>query len=198
MSMMGREELDQLGKEAKMIQSNFRTWLLRKNYINLREAARTLQQAWRDRKGGIGQTRSSDAGLLPRSSHNVIAPDVDAGVSMDLGPDGREQGHFDGLRLAPSPQAAAPADPHPALLMTAGPAHVHHDASSVALPPPPPSTGYFGSLASNRLKVAAETLQAATRRMIARRSQSMAALVIQRRWLLRYRESEEFKEKVSV
>lgn len=34
----------------RKIQNNVRGWLLRKNYINLREAAKVLQMAWREKK----------------------------------------------------------------------------------------------------------------------------------------------------
>jgi hypothetical protein len=49
--MMGPIELSQVEDEVRIIQNGVRTWLLRKNYINLRDAARTLQVAWRGRKG---------------------------------------------------------------------------------------------------------------------------------------------------
>jgi len=39
--------LEQVEDEVKKIQNNVRGWLLRKNYVNLREAAKTLQGAWR-------------------------------------------------------------------------------------------------------------------------------------------------------
>lgn len=48
--MMGPNELSQVENEVRIIQNGVRTWLLRKNYINLRDAARTLQVAWRGRK----------------------------------------------------------------------------------------------------------------------------------------------------
>jgi hypothetical protein len=50
MSMMGPIELSQVEDEVRIIQNGVRTWLLRKNYINLRDAARTLQVAWRGRR----------------------------------------------------------------------------------------------------------------------------------------------------
>eukprot|EP00981_Chlorochromonas_danica_P015686 scaffold14361_cov193-Ochromonas_danica.AAC.21 len=50
MSMMGHLERQQVEEEVRKIQNNVRGWLLRKNYMNLREAARVLQSAWRDRK----------------------------------------------------------------------------------------------------------------------------------------------------
>eukprot|EP00596_Hydrurales_sp_CCMP1899_P007745 CAMPEP_0119053476 /NCGR_PEP_ID=MMETSP1177-20130426/74456_1 /TAXON_ID=2985 /ORGANISM="Ochromonas sp, Strain CCMP1899" /LENGTH=192 /DNA_ID=CAMNT_0007033443 /DNA_START=617 /DNA_END=1192 /DNA_ORIENTATION=- len=46
MSMMGQHELDQVDDEVRRIQNNVRGWLLRKNYVNLRDAAKTLQLAW--------------------------------------------------------------------------------------------------------------------------------------------------------
>lgn len=50
MSMMGPQELAKVESEVKLIQSNVRTWILRKNYTNLRDAARVLQTAWRVKK----------------------------------------------------------------------------------------------------------------------------------------------------
>lgn len=50
MSLMAPNELQQVEDEVRVIQNNVRSWLLRKNYINLRDAAMTLQNAWRERK----------------------------------------------------------------------------------------------------------------------------------------------------
>ncbi len=50
MSMMGRAELNQVEDEVRKIQNNVRGWLLRKNYTNLRDAAKVLQVAWREKK----------------------------------------------------------------------------------------------------------------------------------------------------
>ena len=47
---MGPQELENVKAEVKLIQNNVRGWLLRKNYVNLREATKTLQVAWRERK----------------------------------------------------------------------------------------------------------------------------------------------------
>ena len=48
--LMGPQELENVKAEVKLIQNNVRGWLLRKNYVNLREATKTLQVAWRERK----------------------------------------------------------------------------------------------------------------------------------------------------
>ncbi len=48
--LMGPQELENVKTEVKLIQNNVRGWLLRKNYVNLREAIKTLQIAWRERK----------------------------------------------------------------------------------------------------------------------------------------------------
>lgn len=55
MSLMGPQELCAVENEVKVIQSNVRTWLLRKNYTSLRDAARTLQVAWRERRSVSAQ-----------------------------------------------------------------------------------------------------------------------------------------------
>lgn len=77
MSMMGPLELGAVEDEVKVIQSNVRTWLLRKNYTNLRDAAKTLQVAWRGRErrstrsrldGGVGS--NSNTGPC-NSSHTL-------------------------------------------------------------------------------------------------------------------------------
>ncbi len=46
MSMMALSEIQKLEDEARRIQNNVRGWLLRKNFVNLRDAAITLQGAW--------------------------------------------------------------------------------------------------------------------------------------------------------
>mmetsp|Transcript_3319 Transcript_3319/g.5153 ORF Transcript_3319/g.5153 Transcript_3319/m.5153 type:complete len:594 (-) Transcript_3319:307-2088(-) len=48
-SMMGNEEKEKLEEQAKVIQQNMRAWVLRRNYKNMRNAAKTLQCAWRER-----------------------------------------------------------------------------------------------------------------------------------------------------
>jgi hypothetical protein len=67
MSMMGEDERKQVENEVLIIQSNVRAWLLRKNYISLRDSARILQGFWRDKKKQI-QT------ALPASSSSSSGP----------------------------------------------------------------------------------------------------------------------------
>ncbi|CAN0493057.1 unnamed protein product [Ectocarpus sp. 12 AP-2014] len=56
MSMMGPSDLSEVEDEVKVIQQNFRAWILRCNYKSLRKAAKTLQVAWRERqKQRIGE-----------------------------------------------------------------------------------------------------------------------------------------------
>lgn len=50
LKMMNPQDKKKLESEVKLIQNNVRGWLLRKNYINLREATKTLQVAWREKK----------------------------------------------------------------------------------------------------------------------------------------------------
>lgn len=59
MSMMGDMEIQQVEEEVRRIQNNVRGWLLRKNYTNLREAAKVLQVAWRERKKGNPRGRGA-------------------------------------------------------------------------------------------------------------------------------------------
>jgi hypothetical protein len=75
MSMMGPQELAAVEDEVKVIQSNVRTWLLRKNYTNLRDAAKTLQVAWRGRRSLSGARRGK------ASSSSSSSGGVSAGTS---------------------------------------------------------------------------------------------------------------------
>lgn len=54
MSLMDASELRELEDEARVITANVRSWIVRRNYIKVREAARTLETRWILRK------RSSD------------------------------------------------------------------------------------------------------------------------------------------
>jgi IQ calmodulin-binding motif len=65
MSMMRQQELDQVEDEVRKIQNNVRGWLLRKNYVNLRDAAKTLQVAWR------GKRRLTGTGALPSDKEHT-------------------------------------------------------------------------------------------------------------------------------
>lgn len=56
MSMMGPLELEKVESEVKLIQNNVRAWILRKNYTNLRDAARVLQAAWREKRKDVDAT----------------------------------------------------------------------------------------------------------------------------------------------
>ncbi|KAJ8605315.1 hypothetical protein CTAYLR_002348 [Chrysophaeum taylorii] len=56
MSLMGASELGELEDEARVITANVRSWIVRRKYIKVREAARKLETRWILRK-----CRSSDA-----------------------------------------------------------------------------------------------------------------------------------------
>ncbi len=133
--------------------------MLRKNYTNLREAARVLQVAWREKKrNASGPPTSARAGSPPdlhamhahgggvRGHHTHLS--TDSGSSVDVaGPNSSSSGSGS-----------------------------HGDGSNDSLKSGP-----------NRAQLqAAATLQAATRGMLARRSfssvrkQTMASLVIQK------------------
>ncbi len=60
LSTMTSEEMVKMEHEVKLIQNNVRSWLLRKNYINLREAVKTLQGAWRGK-------RNNNSNLTPKT-----------------------------------------------------------------------------------------------------------------------------------
>jgi hypothetical protein len=79
MELMGPSEIVKIQEEVKKIQNNVRGWLLRKNYINLRDATKTLQTAWRERRSkskeggsllGINSGSSSDPMIIPSLMHN--------------------------------------------------------------------------------------------------------------------------------
>lgn len=60
MMMMSPEELAQVENEAKIIARNVKAWFAKKQYDNLRVAAKTLQSAWRGRR--------SSRGMLPQDA----------------------------------------------------------------------------------------------------------------------------------
>ena len=179
----------------RTIQNNVRGWILRKNYTNLREAAKVLQVAWREKRrvsipghghhrigsggggggvgvglaGGDGGNTSSENALKGGSGSGGGGGDVaksTIGMSSSSGVRGGSIGGAGPLPTIPE---------HPRSSAAAATAH----AQSLLLPPllqdPNPAQ-----------LLAAATLQAATRGMIARRSfssvrrQTMASLVIQK------------------
>ena len=79
MSMMGPQELSAVENEVKLIQSNVRTWLLRKNYTNLRDAARTLQLAWREHRGAATST-----GALTTGRTFTTNPPGESSIAMQM------------------------------------------------------------------------------------------------------------------
>ncbi|KAJ1379021.1 hypothetical protein B484DRAFT_412489, partial [Ochromonadaceae sp. CCMP2298] len=81
MSMMGQFELRHIEDEVLTIQNNVRGWLLRKNYTNLRESARVLQGAWRERRrasasasAATSSTSSSSTSASASGSTSASAP----------------------------------------------------------------------------------------------------------------------------
>jgi hypothetical protein len=54
MKLMPPREVEKVNIEVKKIQSNFRAWLERKNYQNLKEAVVTLQSKWREKRSRSG------------------------------------------------------------------------------------------------------------------------------------------------
>lgn len=90
MLMMSPDELSVVEEEVRLIQNNVRAWLLRKNYTNLREAVKTLQTAWREKKrysfpkqngqstssiqlDASGEVSTTSARLTPSSINEVAA-----------------------------------------------------------------------------------------------------------------------------
>jgi len=165
MSMMGHQELELVEEEVRKIQNNVRGWLLRKNYINLREAARSLQLAWRERRrSGHSQNLSHSSSTSSTGGNAASDRSGGAGSASTTGSQGAQDGSpmTSTLLIHPSEASAAT-----------------NDINRTA----------FDSEHSSKEErdKAAATLQAATRRMIARRKsfshlrkQTMASLTIQR------------------
>jgi hypothetical protein len=106
-----------LSLQARLIQVNFRSWLLRKHYTSLRDAAKVVQQAWRDRKYGPAPAPAP----APASS----APGEGAGAGADRG---------GGVATHSSAAASAKATPlrPEALLQEAGLRGVQEQREAVA------------------------------------------------------------------
>ena len=86
MRVMGTNELAEVSQEVQSIQKNVRMWMLRKNYLNLRQATKTLQgatRAWRERKRGSNGSSSGSVRHLPCSSSVGGAPASTALKHMD-------------------------------------------------------------------------------------------------------------------
>jgi hypothetical protein len=71
MSMMSPNEIVAVEEEVRKIQNNVRAWLLRKNYTNLRDAARTLQVAWRERRERCTVSPRYDINSLPNNTMSL-------------------------------------------------------------------------------------------------------------------------------
>lgn len=61
--------------QVKKIQNNVRGWILRKNYISLREATKTLQVAWREKKAKSVHLNGSTNNPNPLTSSSSSRPD---------------------------------------------------------------------------------------------------------------------------
>ena len=191
MSMMGPQELTAVEEEVsdhlkstplpplsmctqvRRIQSNVRTWLLRKNYTNLRDAARTLQVAWRERRGTSSRLSTSRLALSASGRRGAIGQrDGDSSLLV-------ETTHFDGQGTIEETGEESGA------VVAQGDVGVND------------INRYEGEVAGLMLhaddadskqvsNTAAATLQRATRGMLARKSfrrvkqQAMASLVIQK------------------
>jgi hypothetical protein len=72
---MNPEELLALDNEARLVQSNVRAWLVRRNYNLLKQAAKTLQVALRNKKKKfasklVPETRTSNASIPYKDNNN--------------------------------------------------------------------------------------------------------------------------------
>jgi hypothetical protein len=209
MSKMGPRELAKMEEEVKLIQNNVRTWLLRKNYINLRDAARVLQAAWRERKQALGHDTRRTAqhqppGQVPRGMVSSTHSDSASAALEALGggvlaaaedfvplPEGRKKRRTSERSpepRAPMDNAGTEAGARSSVALSSE-AHTNGkqglaSCSTTASVLPSAAAHYSEA----RYSSAALTLQAATRQMLARRRQSfqnanrqaMASLVIQK------------------
>lgn len=184
MSMMGQTELNQVEDEVRKIQNNVRGWLLRKNYTNLRDAAKVLQVAWREKKRVVVVTSTSSNTLNYMMQHNRNS-------SSSSNINNHHHHHRTGMMLSATPSTSS-----------TGP-NICGDSSRTDMPQCDTPTLHSSELAGRSLFAASDvllvdvsqqrevhaaaTLQAATRAMLARRrsfssvrKQTMASLVIQK------------------
>lgn len=147
----------------KKIQNNVRGWLLRKNYMNLREAAKVLQTAWREKRKLQQTTSTSTSSTATGKTTSLSHPQRRISHSSATHTFSSLLPH-ESSSSNTSSTATTATDDHTLLLPT----------SLVQL--------------TNREERALATLQAATRRMIANkksfisiRKQTMASMIIQKR-----------------
>lgn len=175
--------------QARLIQNNVRGWLLRRNFVNLRNATMTLQSAWRERgkrphqrrRGTVSGKRSlssdtnDDSGSTDAVSSVVITSRdmlLAAGAQDTIG--GAGSGGLD----VKSPVDVFDADAEAELRVKNARRRLSEpDSATAAVPLQQPQPEVDSAVA---------TLQALTRGMLARKSfrnirrQAMASLVIQR------------------
>lgn len=210
MSMMGQQELDQVEDEVRKIQNNVRGWLLRKNYVILRDAAKTLQVAWREKRGlnrsgtGTGvhrQTAESERDQGRQSvskTKNTDSSSLSRGIARDtmLMSISRSPSpprlHPDDCSAASSSSSYVRAAQENAMLssQTSASASAPSDQRSSSHRTLTVRTNFITGTADEREIHAAATLQAATRAMLARKRsfthakrQALASLVIQKSFL---------------
>lgn len=173
MSMMGAQEIEQVESEVRRIQNNVRGWLLRKNYTNLRDAARVLQVAWREKRKnqGVLSPKGQNASIFGTSP-------TDESPLMNSKMGYAKAKQFDNHNICSSTNSS-----YSSTVSGLTATFTALNKSSVV------------DNHSSRELHAAATLQAATRGMLARRSfssvrrQTMASLVIQKRLLKWYTDS---------
>jgi hypothetical protein len=169
MSLMGPQELARVEEEVKLIQNNVRAWLLRKNYTNLREAARVLQNAWRDK-------RQSDR--LATVRHSVAEGGRESSPSRERTKKRRTSERSPERNLDDSSPRVVDVSNN---VSSSGGSSFSDESARLSGQYP-----RFQASDPAKLSSAAATLQAMTRGMLARKSfenakkQAMASLVIQK------------------
>mmetsp|Transcript_5569 Transcript_5569/g.9137 ORF Transcript_5569/g.9137 Transcript_5569/m.9137 type:complete len:990 (-) Transcript_5569:1434-4403(-) len=209
MSMMGQFELKAVEDEVRTIQHNVRAWILRKNYTNLRESARFLQSAWREKKKGATTTSAARYHTVSSSAsatsvatsaaavgRGTATKDKNTATAVVTGPqtavefaEAVSNGNGMAGNCSPRPAAAAVAATGgttvsplqvPSAVTVSSSAGTGTNVAAVN------AAAASGVIPTDRELSAAATLQAVTRGMIARKSftsvrkQTMASLVIQK------------------
>lgn len=175
MSLMAPNELEQVEEEVVVIQNNVRAWLLRKNYINLRDAAMTLQVAWRERKSKPRPLYHVRMGTGPRMPSVMEEFKEDDGDSNTVNPMALVSGTASN-RIESLKRKVNELDEN----------HLDMGDNGVRVVFNEHKNAYSSDVVGNSDTIASTRLQALTRGMLARKSfgvlkkQAIASLVIQR------------------
>ena len=157
-----------------------RGWILRKNYTNLREAAKVLQLAWRERKHKSGASQELSLNTLNSIAVTVAAEEKKNQLRSSSNSGGDSISTMESVGNAQAIRQKV-------RRLSAERKQIHNNTTTNNTSTTGRSMSTTVSAAPNSTQLlAAATLQAATRGMLARRSfasvrrQTMASLVIQK------------------